>query len=197
MKRAAYLLFLIAISFASISAQDTKTADQTSDPQRPAGQDNRGNLLQQLGLAQEQVQQIRRLNIQRKPMMDDAQRRVREANQALDGAIYADQVSEEDVKAKLHDLQLAQAEVARLRFTNEFAIRRILTSDQLVRFRDLRRQFAEAARENTVKRREETVVRPNAMQNNPDKQNLRRLIRQNRKSNNNPVVDRPTAKQNR
>jgi Spy/CpxP family protein refolding chaperone len=195
MKRPFYLVLLIAISVTAVSAQEAKPSDQTPDTQRPAGQDNRGNLLQQLALAPDQVQQIRRLNQQRKPMMDDAQRRAREANQALDAAIYADQVNEDDVKAKLHDLQIAQAEVARLRFTNELAIRRILTSDQLVRFRDLRREFAEAARENSVKRREGNGIRPNGLQGNPDKQNMRRLLRQNRKMNNAQPVP-PAAKPN-
>jgi Spy/CpxP family protein refolding chaperone len=75
--------------------------------------------------------------------MEAALNRLREANLALDAAIYADSVDEEVFEARLKDQQLAQAEVARLRFTSELAVRKILTPDQLTRFRDLRQRFAD------------------------------------------------------
>jgi len=75
--------------------------------------------------------------------MNEAQRRMREANRELDMAIYADTVSESLVNTKLKAFQDAQAEITRLRFGNELAIRKILTQEQLVRFREMRRRFAE------------------------------------------------------
>ena len=45
-------------------------------------------------------------------------------------------------QASLKELQLAQAEAAKLRFLNELGVRKILTPDQLARFRELRRKFA-------------------------------------------------------
>lgn len=105
--------------------------------------DDRPNLMAQLGLSQEQIQQFRKLNAEHRPVMNEAQKRLRDANRELDMAIYADSVSDEVVRAKLRVFQDAQAEVNRLRFSNELNIRRILTQDQLVRFRDMRRQFAE------------------------------------------------------
>lgn len=114
------------------------------DPKQPGAglpQDIRVNVLRQLGLSQEQMQRIRRLNMARKPMLDDAQKQLGQAMHALDEAIYADAVVEPNIQARLKDVQLAQAEVARLRFMNELAVRRILTPEQLIRFRELRRRF--------------------------------------------------------
>ena len=68
--------------------------------------------------------------------------RLHNANRALDEAIYADTVDEAAFQSRLKEVNQAQAEVARLRFTNELAVRKILTADQLARFRDLRRRFA-------------------------------------------------------
>lgn len=150
------LIVAAFIFVTSDAAQDSKPVEQQpQDSQRPADnrpQDIRGNALRQLGLSKEQIQQIRRINAQRKPDMEGAQKRLREANRALDETIYADQVSETDVQARLKEHQSAQAEVARIRFMNEFAIRRILTPDQLVRFRELRQRF-EQMRQNIENRR--------------------------------------------
>ena len=131
--------------------QDAKPAE-TSQPAAQKSVDMRTAVLGQLNLSREQMQQIRRANQERKPLMDAAQARLREANRVLYEAIYSDQINENDFQAKLKDSQFAQAEVAKIRFMNEFAVRRILTADQLVRFRVLRQKFAEA-RQNTEKAR--------------------------------------------
>ena len=166
-------LSIIAITFLSIGALGQEP-QPTPDQQRP-------NLLQQLGLTPDQARQIRQINQQRKPQIDEAQSRVREANMALDKAIYADNVDESEVQARITDLQKAQAEVARIRFTNELAIRRILTPEQLGRFRELRQQFAAKAREEMQERRQQERINqsgnPAANNQNPNK-NLRQLMRE-------------------
>jgi Spy/CpxP family protein refolding chaperone len=58
-------------------------------------------------------------------------------------AIYADTVSDADFQTSLTEFRAAQSEMARLRFESELAVRKILTPEQLVRFRELRRKFAE------------------------------------------------------
>lgn len=153
------LLMLAACIFATaaiVSAQDDGVPEhqppEAHHPPPNQPQDMRANVLRELGLSREQFQQIRRMNAERGPMMEDAHRRFREANRALDDAIYADKVKEADVQARLKDVQLAQAEIQRLRFMNELAVRRILTPEQLVRFRELRERF-EQARENFGRRK--------------------------------------------
>jgi Spy/CpxP family protein refolding chaperone len=155
--RISLLVACVVVPAAMAVAQDSKptTEPQHSDVRQPPADqpgDGRGNMLRQLGLSREQIQQIRRLNVDRRPLMEEAQRRFREANRSLDAAIYADEVIDADVQARLKDVQLAQAELQRLRFMNELAVRRILTPEQLVRFREMRRRFEEA-REDFQQRR--------------------------------------------
>lgn len=134
-------LMMLGLAFTA-AAQNVRPAEVNDDGRQVnIPQDVRLAVLRQLGLSPEQMQRIRRLNVARKPTMDEAQRRLRVATNALDEAIYADEVAETDVQTRLKDFQLAQAEVARLRFMNELAVRRILTKEQLVRFRELRRRF--------------------------------------------------------
>lgn len=168
---------------ANVFAQDVKSDGQAA-PQNPQpAADGKITLLRHLGLTREQIQQIRRINAERKPLMDAAQERLREATKQLDDAIYADAVAEGEFEARLKNVQQAQAEVSRVRFATEFAIRRVLTPEQLVKFRELHDRF-EAAQQNMQRQRRERILnrqnqtdllrRP--VQNND--QNPRRLIRQ-------------------
>lgn len=122
-------------------AQTEPTPGDVSSAQRRMAADGRPNLLRELGLSHEQVQAIRRMNQARRPLMEDATRRLREANRALDMAIYADNLNQDDVDARLKELQSAQAEVAKLRFQGELELRKVLTPEQLSKFRVLREQF--------------------------------------------------------
>ena len=116
---------------------------QEQPPQNPPGGE-RANVLSQLGLSQEQVQQFRDRHAEHRPLMEAAQKRLREANRELDVAIYSDTLSEEAFQSKLRAFQEAQGEVTRLRFQNELSIRKILTPEQLTLFRELRRRFSNA-----------------------------------------------------
>jgi Spy/CpxP family protein refolding chaperone len=141
------LFFSAAIclaAFAAASAQDVPTPENVNARQRPEGQPvDRPNLLRELELSPDQVRQIRLINQERKPQMDIAARRLRQANRALDEAIYSDTVNEQNFAARLAEFQAAQAQIARLRFESELNVRRVLTPEQLLRFRELRRRFAE------------------------------------------------------
>jgi len=143
------VILCITLAFAAIgvTAQDGPPPDEASQfaPQRP-------NLLEHLGLSQDQIRQIRIMNRDRKPLMDAAQQRLRKANRALDMAIYGDALDETAVQARLKEFQSAQGEVAGLRFRSELALRKILTPDQLVRFRDLRARLAQARQDQQQQR---------------------------------------------
>ena len=135
---------VLGVFACSAMAQDNKPTDQPQDPQRAENNrppDARSNMLRQLGLSREQMQELRRINKERKPTMQEAQSRLRLATRSLDESIYADQVNEADVQARLKEMQSAQAEVVKNRTMNELAVRRILTPDQLVRFREMRQRF--------------------------------------------------------
>ena len=159
-----YLLLLLMLGcFGAAVAQDGPPPDGPQKPKRP-------NLLAALGLSPEQQQAVRRINQQRKPLMEAALARLKVANQAVDEAIYADNLDETAFQAKLRELHAAQAEVARLRFTSELEIRKVLTPDQLARFRDLRRQFQEAL--------QPPDGRPAPMNNRPIRQQIRNAAAQ-------------------
>jgi Spy/CpxP family protein refolding chaperone len=138
------VLALCVAAAVGVSAQEGDIDDGPQDGDQPVAgrrQEPRFNLLRQLGLSREQIQRIRRMNQARKPLIESAQQRFREANRLLDAAIYADEVNEEDVRARLKEVQLAQAELIRIRSMDELAMRRLLTADQLLRFRELRARF--------------------------------------------------------
>lgn len=174
------ILILTLTLCIGVFAQEVKTDEQPQPNAQPTA-DNKVTLLRHLGLTREQIQQIRRINAERKPLMDAAQQRLREATKQLDDAIYADSFAEGEFQERLKNVQLAQAEVSKIRFASEFAIRRVLTAEQLVKFRELRNRF-EAAQQNIQNQRRERILdRQNqtdsrSLQNN---QNLRRVIRQN------------------
>jgi len=154
MKNLKLFLFLFAglLIFAnSVFGQDGPPPGGADRDDR--GGDRRPNLLAELGLSPDQVQQIRRMNQERRPAMMEAQRRMREANRNLDMSIYGETVSDADFQARLKEFQLAQAELARLRFESELSVRRVLTPEQLIRFRNVRRRFAENRQENRPNRR--------------------------------------------
>lgn len=115
-------------------------------PAEPKPAEVRANALRQLGLSREQLMEIRKINQTRKPQMEQAQERLRIANRALDAAIYSDAVDEQTFQTRLREFHAAQAEVARIRFVNELAVRRVLNADQVGRFRQIRERF-ERARE--------------------------------------------------
>jgi Spy/CpxP family protein refolding chaperone len=155
MKHLKLFLFLIlvttAISVAAVHAQDDPPPEDAAEMDRPNLR--RPNLLAELGLSAEQVRRIRRMNQERRPMMVQAQERMRMARENLDLAIYSDSVSDADFQARLKEFQTAEAELARLRFEGEMSVRKLLTPEQLVRFRDLRRRFAEQRRDMRQQRR--------------------------------------------
>lgn len=166
MRRSILFIFLLTVILGAFSLSVPAQNGPPPDGMRPDGQrppmgpdgppngppngqrpPDRGALFRELGLSQEQFQQLRRLNQARKPIMDAAHHRLNEANRLVDEAIYSDTLNEQVIQERLKEAQAAQADMVRLRFTNELEIRKILTPEQLVKFRDLREKF-ERMREN-------------------------------------------------
>ena len=146
------LLFLAAfVLFSSATFAQNGTNDD--EPDTPPAQ-QRPNLMRALGLTPEQVQQFRRFNQAWQPKRQEAALQLRLANRELDAAIYADNLDEDLVSLKLAAFHEAQKEVAKLRFEEELAIRKILDAEQLQRFRELRRRFAENRQQRQLRRQQ-------------------------------------------
>ena len=165
-----HLKLFLALMFVTAGIALTPTYGQDQPPPADAADQeppnlHRPNLLAELGLTPEQVMQIRRANQQRRPLMMEAQRKMREANRNLDLAIYGDSVSDTEFQTRLKEFSAAQSELQRLRFEGELAVRKILTPEQLIRFREMRRRFAEARNNNRRQNRMDRRDRP--MQDRP------------------------------
>jgi Spy/CpxP family protein refolding chaperone len=134
-------LFALA-AFALVAAAQEPPASFPPADAKPA--EVRANALRQLGLTRDQLMEIRKINQARKPQMEQAQARLRIANTSLEEAIYSDKIDEQVFQARLREFQAAQTEVSRIRFVNELAVRRVLSADQVGRFRQIRERFDRA-----------------------------------------------------
>ena len=128
MKLAAILfLFLATLSSDARSLQD-QDATAPVDP------------IEQLRLTPEQRQKIRMIAQQTKDERQMTNRRVREANIALDQALDAQPSDENLIEQRVSELAAAQAAQLRMRIQMELRIRRELNPEQLATLRRLRLQ---------------------------------------------------------
>ena len=109
----------------------------TQDP----AQDFPADPIEQLRLTPEQRQRIRVILEQNKPERQSTNRRLREANVALDQALDADPVNESVIEQRVNDLAAAQAAQLRMRIETEIKIRRELRPEQITVLRRLRLQI--------------------------------------------------------
>ena len=113
----------------SALAQDPLAPQPPADP------------IQQLNLTPEQRQQIRRLTAETRDERQNTNRRLREANIALDQALDAEPLDENLVEQRINEVAAAQAAQVRMRAHMEMRIRRLLNSEQLATLRRLRLQL--------------------------------------------------------
>lgn len=136
--------------FIAIIALSTFSALAQIDNPPPQGaqfvENRRPNLLQALNLTKEQMQQLRQLNANLQKDRQQAQRRFNQANKALDEAVYADELDENLVKERMNEVQQAHTELIRTRTMMDTSVRKILTKEQLVKFKRLRKQFMQNQR---------------------------------------------------
>lgn len=154
---------MIFFGFSIVNGQE-QVAPDNQNPNQPV---RPFKIFQELGLTSEQIQQIRRINQERKPVMQDVQLRLREANRDLDLAIYADNATDDEVKTRMKEVQFAQAEVIKARTLTEYQIRKILTPEQLIKFRELRERLAQ--RMNELKNRNKSNNRDDQKQIPPNR----------------------------
>lgn len=96
--------------------------------------------IEQLRLTPEQRQRVRMIFEENKNERQTINRRLREANVALDQALDAEPTDEAVIDQRLNELATAQAAQMRMRIYTELKIRRELRPEQLVILRRLRLQ---------------------------------------------------------
>jgi Spy/CpxP family protein refolding chaperone len=96
--------------------------------------------IEQLRLTPEQRQRVRMIFEEDKTERQSINRRVREANVALDQALDAETTDESLIEQRINELATAQAAQMRMRIHTEMKIRRELRPEQLATLRRLRLQ---------------------------------------------------------
>lgn len=96
--------------------------------------------IEQLRLTPDQRQRVRMIFEENKDERQSVNRRVREANVALDQALDAEPTDEAVIDQRLRELATAQAAQMRMRIYTELKIRRELRPEQLAILRRLRLQ---------------------------------------------------------
>lgn len=125
------------ISVATLIVLSLAISALAQDPPAPPPADP----IQQLNLTPEQRQQIRRLTAESRDERQTTNRRLREANTALDQALDADQIDENLVEQRINEVAAAQAAQTRMRAHMEMRVRRLLNSEQIATLRRLRLQI--------------------------------------------------------
>jgi Spy/CpxP family protein refolding chaperone len=145
-----FALLVLLFSFVPASAQT-----DTPQPQFPCGGDKpfaRRTLDEVLCLEDEQRRKIRMINQEMKEQLDVARRRLLFAQRALDEAVYGNNdTNEATIEQRARDLGNAQAEFSRVRSLIDFRIRRVLTQEQVNRFR-IWREWRIRQKNNNMKR---------------------------------------------
>jgi Spy/CpxP family protein refolding chaperone len=138
---AAFAFLLSAGAFGySVSAQEPPPPAESI----PEGQNQQGPQLGRLlDLTPDQLRQLWAINQRTAPEFRRARQRMQQAQRELDAAIYADVADDALVLAKVQEFNQAQNELARLRTLREYRFRQILTPDQLVRLREIRKNAQE------------------------------------------------------
>jgi Spy/CpxP family protein refolding chaperone len=162
------LLFTFLLMFLTISVADAQEQVPPDNQNPNPNQTIRPfKIFEELGLSPEQIQQIKGINKQRKPITQAAQQRWREANRSLDAAVYSDSTTDDEVKTRLKEAQIAQAELLKERTTTEYLIRKVLTPDQLIKFRQLREELMQRMNELKNRNNPNNPNNPNVQQQRP------------------------------
>ncbi|MBX3299179.1 MAG: periplasmic heavy metal sensor [Acidobacteria bacterium] len=166
--RSLWIGFALVILAAGAAAQDEDARAQPSPtPAVRSVPDERFALLKMLGLDRQQVEAVRRMNQERRPLLEAAFSRLRDANRQLDEAIYRDTFDQSEFDSRLAEVIRAQGELIRIRNMNELLLRRILTPEQVTRFRTLREEFEQRRlRLNNMRQN----LQPASTPNNSDRQ---------------------------
>lgn len=151
--KSAFIIATVALTSICIAAQGQRPPES----QAQGRESQKHDLFRDLGLTKEQIDRIRELRRSGREDFMAAQRKLREANKALDIAIYADVLDGQLIETRIAEQNIAQAEVGRLKTMNELNLRKILTPEQLVKFREIRQMYA--------KRQSEMKARREARQN--------------------------------
>lgn len=132
------MLLLLCFYAAPAHAQESGAATTERAEIEQNVRNQGGDLIRTLGLTPEQIAKIRLIREQNTAERQAAGERLRNAQRALDDAIYSDAASEALIEERARELAAAQTDMVRLRALTELSIRRVLTPEQISTLRTLR-----------------------------------------------------------
>ena len=116
---------------------------QTPNPEHPAAAVQRrsfgGDAVRQLNLTPEQREQIRMIREEGRAERAAVNQRVRQTNRALEEALDSDNPEQSVLEQKVREVSAAQADAMRMRIVTEVKIRQVLTVEQRIRLKEMRR----------------------------------------------------------
>ncbi len=138
------LTLLTVLAFAAavpVAGQSAQQPTETPEPQQNAAN---WDPIRELNLTPEQRQQIRTIRENNKAERLEINERLRQANEALNAAMNADNPDEALVEQRVRDVSAAQSAVMRMRMLTEVKIWRVLTPQQRDRLRIMQREARQA-----------------------------------------------------
>ena len=129
------------ISLVLLAALPLCAQTPTPEPHPGAMQrrDGGGDPIRELNLTAEQREQIRMIREQNRAERATINQRVRETNRALEEALNSDNPDQSVLEQRIQEVSAAQAEAMRMRIKTEVKIRQVLTNEQRIMLKELRR----------------------------------------------------------
>lgn len=141
-------LFTLMLALITTAGAGSRVLGQNQPtPPEPQSGGRLGDPIRQLNLTPDQLVQIRTIRQQTNVERATINRRVVEANRALEAALDTDTPDEAVVEERIRELSEAQAAAMRMRISTEVKIRRVLTLEQRALLRALRQQAQELKRD--------------------------------------------------
>jgi len=160
---------LLPISALLVLATLTVFAQSPQDSQSNAAPPGAGpDIMEQLRLTPDQAQKIRQMQRQTREERAAIGDRLREANRALEDALYAPTLDEALIEQRMQAVAAAQSAQLRMRIQTEMRIRRVLNPDQLAVWSDLRLKAGDVIRNRKDNAR---PIRPGAEGLRPNQRN--------------------------
>ena len=147
-KFTSFLFSLIFVAASAFAAPVQESQEGTATPTR-----RNAPLLRLLNLTPDQLAQIRRIRQENQSELLLFSQRLRQAQRALDDAIYSETADEAVIEERARQLSEVQAAHTRLRSLTELRVRRVLNPQQLNVFRSLRMQRRARREDNRAQRR--------------------------------------------
>ena len=122
-------------------------------------------VMQAIGLTPDQHARIRDIHLSHDDERIAAGRRLRQARQALDRAIMSDRYDEATVRKATEDLAAAQADKIRLESRIRSEVRNVLTTDQVIRFHQLEREFRRQRRQQQLEQQQQQMLEERQTEN--------------------------------